>query len=233
MEKALYLDDCYLKEFDASIVSVKDIKYIALDKTAFYPVGGGQPHDTGKIICNNKEYSVIFVGKFNNEISHEVQPEGLQEGDKVHCIIDWERRYKLMRMHTATHILCRIINRETAALITGNQLGVDKTRVDLSLEDFDREKFKHFVDLVNEEIKENKDVIIKYLSKEEGQKLSNLANEDYKDLDTLRIIEIEDIDIQPCGGCHVKNTSEIKSIELDSLENKGKGRKRMYFKLID
>ena len=234
MEKALYLKDCYLKEFDAAVVSVKDNKYVILDKTGFYPLGGGQPHDTGKIIFNSEEYNVIFVGKFGNEISHEVSKPGLQEGNNVHCIINWERRYKLMRMHTAMHILCSVLHKENGCLITGNQLGEDKSRVDFGLENFDREKINFFIEKANEEIRKNKEVKISFTSKEEAEKLSKLASEDnYQNMNELRIISIVDIDTQPCGGCHVKNTSEIKEIKLDSLENKGKGRKRVYFTLLD
>lgn len=233
MTEALYLDNCYLKEFDASVVSVKDGKYVILDKTAFYPVGGGEPHDTGKIICNRNEYNVIFVGKFGGDISHEVDKPGLNVGDKVHCLVNWDRRYKLMRMHTATHILCAVINKDTGAIFTGNQLGEDKTRIDLSLESFDKEIVQRFIEKANEETRKNKDVKINFVSKEEGEKLSKLSDWDYEGMDKLRMVNVEGIDVQPCGGCHIKNTSEIKGIEFLSIENKGKGRKRIYFKLID
>lgn len=233
MAESLYLTDCYLGEFDAIVNNIKDNKYVVLDKSAFYPVGGGQPHDTGKMICNNIEYNVVFVGSFNGEVSHEVDKPGLKEGDKVHCVINWNRRYKLMRMHTATHILCGVINKETGAIFTGNQLGEDKTRIDLSLDSFDKEMVQRFIEKANEEIRKNKDIKISFVSREEGEKLSKLSDWDYSGMDKLRIIDVEDLDIQPCGGCHVKNTSEIKGIEFVSIENKGKGRKRIYFKLID
>ena len=100
MKGALYMDDSYLKEFEAAVESVKDGKYIVLDKTAFYPIGGGQPHDTGTMICNGDEYPIVYVGKFSGMISHEVAKPGLKEGDKVTGRIDWNRRYRLMRMHT-------------------------------------------------------------------------------------------------------------------------------------
>lgn len=233
MSDELYLTDCYLREFDAVVVSVNDEKYIVLDKTAFYPVGGGEPNDTGKIICSDKGYDVVFVGKFNEKISHEVDKPGLKVGDNVHCVINWNRRYRLMRMHTATHIICAVINKETGAIFTGNQLGEDKTRIDLSLESFDKEMVQRFIVKANEEIRKNKDVKISFVSKEEGEKLSKLSDWDYGNMDKMRIIDVEGIDIQPCGGCHVKNTSEIKGIQFISIENKGKGRKRIYFTLVD
>ncbi len=233
MTEVLYLKDCYLKEFDTEIVNVKDGKYIILDKTAFYPVGGGEPNDTGKIIFNDQEYNVVFVGKFENEISHEVDKEGLEIGNKVHCVVNWERRYRLMRMHTAAHILDSVIHKESGALFTGNQLGEDKSRLDFNLETFDKERMKSYIYKANQEINKNKDVIIKFMPRKEAEKFSMLPDWDYGDLDELRVIDIEDIDFQPCGGCHVKNTSEIKGVEFVSVDNKGKGRKRLYFTLVD
>ncbi|MBS3152014.1 alanyl-tRNA editing protein [Candidatus Woesearchaeota archaeon] len=233
MQEGLYLRDCYLKEFDAIIENVKDEKYIILDKTAFYPVSGGQPHDTGNIVCNDQEYNIVFVGKFDGKISHEIDKEGLKEGDKVRCIINWNRRYKLMRMHTAAHILDSVIHNESGAMFTGNQLGEDKSRLDFNLEKFDREKMKSYIEKANEEINKNKDVKITFMPKDEAEKLSMLLDWDYGDMKELRVIEIEGIDKQPCGGTHVKNTSEIKRIEFVSVENKGQGRKRLYFKLSE
>src|SRR3989338_2611371 len=135
----LCLDDSYCKECEATVTGVKDGKFIALDKNLFYPRGGGQPTDTGKIIRGNDdlnqndsnmckfgddrishEFKVVFVGKFDGKVSHEVDKEGLKEGDKVKCIIDWERRYKLMRTHTAAHVLASTMHKELGALITGN-----------------------------------------------------------------------------------------------------------------
>ena len=214
MQEGLYLRDCYLKEFDAIIENVKDEKYIILDKTAFYPVSGGQPHDTGNIVCNDQEYNIVFVGKFDGKISHEIDKEGLKEGDKVRCIINWNRRYKLMRMHTAAHILDSVIHNESGAMFTGNQLGEDKSRLDFNLEKFDREKMKSYIEKANEEINKNKDVKITFMPKDEAEKLSMLLDWDYGDMKELRVIEIEGIDKQPCGGTHVKNTSEIKRIEF-------------------
>ncbi|MBI2148452.1 alanyl-tRNA editing protein, partial [Candidatus Woesearchaeota archaeon] len=182
MQEGLYLKDCYLKEFDAVVESVKDNKYIILDQTAFYPVSGGQPNDTGKIIHNNQEYNVVFVGKFDTKISHEVDKEGLKEGDKVHCIINWERRYKLMRMHTAAHILDSVIHKESGAMFTGNQLGEDQSRLDFNLEKFDRERMKSYIEMANEEIRKNKDVKISFMPKEEASKMSMLLDWDYGDM---------------------------------------------------
>lgn len=233
MEQAIYLKDSYLQEFDSKILEVNQEKFIILDKTAFYPNSGGQPFDTGKIICNNQEYNIVFVGKFEGKISHEVDKLGLKPGDSCHCIINWDRRYRFMRYHTAAHIISGLIHKESGALITGNQLGEDKSRIDFSLENFDREKLKEYIEKANIIIKENRNVKISFVSREEAEKQSKLALGDYTDITEFRLVEIEGLDIQPCGGTHIKNTSEIKGVELVDLENKGKGRKRLYFKLID
>jgi misacylated tRNA(Ala) deacylase len=122
MTKKLFLEDSYLKECDATVQSVTDGRCVVLDRTIFYAKGEGQPNDTGKIIKGDKVYKVVYVGKFSGEISHEVDPVGLQVVDKVNCILNWARRYKLMRSHTAAHVIAALLNQGTGALITGNQL---------------------------------------------------------------------------------------------------------------
>ena len=95
MTKALFLIDSYLKETKAKVISIKDGKYVTLDQTVFYPKGGGQPHDTGKLIKGKEVYKVVYVGKFSGEISHEVDKDGLQAGDEVCCVLNWDRRNSL------------------------------------------------------------------------------------------------------------------------------------------
>lgn len=231
---ALYLDDSYAKECDATVVSVKDGKFIVLDKNVFYPTGGGQPHDTGKIVKDGEPYDVVFVGKFDGQISHEVNKEGLQKGDKVHCLIDWDRRYQFMKMHTTSHIIAAIFHKEANAMITGNQIGLEKTRFDFNIENFDREKIQLYVDHANDAIKRNLNVTISSMSKEEAMKkpgMVKLASGLPAEITELRIVQIGDVDEQADGGTHVKNTSEIGTIKLLSLENKGKNNRRLYFTL--
>ena len=232
----LCLDDSYCKECEAIVTGVKDGKFIALDKNLFYPRGGGQPTDTGKIIRGNDEFKVVFVGKFDGKVSHEVDKEGLKEGDKVKCIIDWERRYKLMRTHTAAHVLASTMHKELGALITGNELGEDKTRFDFNLENFDREKFDQVVDKVNELLKQDVDLKVYSLPRDEAMKIEGvvkLANALPPSIQILRIVEIPGIDLQADGGTHVKNLKEVGQIELIKLDNKGKSNRRIYFKLKD
>jgi misacylated tRNA(Ala) deacylase len=155
MTRTLFLDDSYLSKCDATVVSVKDGKFIILDQTVFYPKGGGQPCDTGKMIKRDETYTAVYVGKFSGEISHEVDHPGLKEGDKVHCMLDWERRYRLMRSHTAAHLFASLLCTGTGALVTGNQLEQDKIRFDFSLEKFDPEVLKKYIDKANELFKED------------------------------------------------------------------------------
>ncbi len=239
--KALYLEDSYLKEWEAQVLEVsgegeKANKSVVLNETAFYPNGGGQPYDTGKIIriSDNAEFNVIYTGKFEGKISHEIDKEGLKKGDKVKCQLDWDRRYKLMRMHTAAHILSPIIHTQTQAMITGNQLDVDKSRVDFDLEIFDQEAFKEYIKSANEIVSWNLPTKSYYVSSDQlanDKSLCKLAKGLPPNLKEIRIIEIESFDKQADGGTHVKSTKEVGKIVFLRADNKGAKRRRVYFTL--
>lgn len=232
---ALYFNDSYLKEFTTSVKSVTDDKYVVLEETAFYPASGGQPFDTGIIKWGSDEYKVVFVGKFSDSISHEVDKPGLKKGDSVTCFVDWERRYKLMRSHTAAHILSYVFHKESGAKITGNQLDLDECRIDFSLEEFDKDKIRDYVEIANSIVRENVPVSVSYLSREEAEQdssLFKLAKELPASLKELRIVSIGEYDKQADGGTHVKNTSEVGEIVITNMKNKGAGNRRVYFKLI-
>jgi len=239
--KALYLEDSYLKEWEAQVIEVsgqdeKQGRFIVLDQTAFYPNGGGQPYDAGKLIRleDNSEFQVIYTGKFEGKISHEVDKEGLKKGDKVKCFLDWKRRYKLMRMHTAAHILSPIIHTQTQALITGNQLDIEKSRIDFDLENFNKEAFKDYIKSANEIVSWNLPIKSFYVSQDQlanDKSLCKLAKGLPPDLKEIRIIEIESFDKQADGGTHVAKTSEVGKIIFLDAENKGAKRRRVYFSL--
>jgi misacylated tRNA(Ala) deacylase len=234
MTKALFLVDSYLKETKAKVISIKDGKYVTLDQTVFYPKGGGQPHDTGKLIKGKEVYNVVYVGKFSGEISHEVDQDGLQAGDEVYCVLNWDRRYKLMRSHTAAHVFASLLNKGTGALVTGNQLEEDHVRFDFSLEKFDRELLEEYLEKANKLFAT--DVPVKWyeLPKEEAMKIPGIvkmAGAFPPNLPTLRIVEIVGVDRQADGGTHVKNLREIGKIKLVKTENKGKNNRRIYFRL--
>jgi len=234
LTKALFLEDSYLRECDATVVSVKDGKYVVLDQTIFYPRGGGQPWDTGKIMSGDETYNVVYVGKFSGEISHEVDRAGLGQGDLVHCVLNWERRYKLMRSHTAAHVFATLLCNGTGALITGNQLEEDKVRFDFSLEEYDREILSTYIDRTNELLGE--DIPVKWyeLPKEEALKIPGvikMAEALPPDIPRLRIVEIVGVDKQADGGTHVRNLREVGQIEILKTQNKGKNNRRVYFTL--
>ena len=235
MSEALYLEDSYLKECDATVQSVKDGKYIVLDRTVFYPRGGGQPHDTGKIMRGDEEFKVVFVGRFEGKLSHEVDRPSLHEGDRVKCLLDWSRRYTIMRMHTAAHVLAATMHKEIGVLITGNQLGEDRTRFDFNMEDFDREKFEMIVKQANKTLSQDLELKTYVLPREKAMEIEGvvkLANALPPSIKELRIVEIPGIDVQADGGTHVKNLREIGQIKILKLENKGKNNRRVYFTLI-
>ncbi|MFA5076863.1 MAG: alanyl-tRNA editing protein AlaXM [Candidatus Micrarchaeia archaeon] len=234
MDEPLYLQDSYCRECDAKVLEILEPKKIVLDKNIFYPRGGGQAMDKGQFVRGTDIFNVVNVEKREGKIVHEVDREGLAVGDSVHCILDWERRYALMRMHTAAHILAATFVNETGALITGNQLEVDKTRFDFALENFDRAKFDEVVKKANETIAKSIELKIYSLPREEALKIPGvvkLANALPPSISILRIVEIPGADIQADGGTHVKNTSEIGRIEILKLENKGAANRRIYFTL--
>ncbi len=232
MTEALYMKDSYLKKWEAKIVSVKDDKYVVLDKTAFYPKGGGQPWDEGYFFKNGEKFKVVYVGKFSGEISHEVEKPGLSEGDIVSCEIDWERRYTYMRFHTACHLLSNLLFRRANAKITGNQIELDKARMDFSMEDYSPEKLRTYVEESNEIIKQNLPITIETMSRVavlEEPELARLAIGLPKNLQEFRIVKIGEIDRQVDGGTHVNSLREIGEIEMTKTVNKGKNNRRLYF----
>ena len=234
MTQTIFFDNCYQKEADATVVAAEGSK-VELDKTVFCYQGGGQLADNGKITCNGSEYNVVDVKKENGALMHYLDKEGLKAGDKAHCVLDWERRHKLMRYHTAAHILSAIVNRKTGALITGNQIEPEQARFDFNLENFDRAVIEECVKEANAAIRRSMAVKMYFLPREEALKIPGmvkLAAAVPPQVANLRIVEIGDVDTQADGGTHVKNTAEIGQIEIIKLDNKGKSNRRIYFRLI-
>ena len=228
MTRRLFWEDMYMKTFDARVVSVQGDR-VVLDQTAFNPRGGGLVSDRGTVNGANLAEAV----KEGEEIVHVMEsPPGFKPGEAVHCVLDWERRHRIMRMHTAAHILSAVVNGETGALITGNQIAPDESRVDLSLEQFDREKLAHYVERVNEVVRRAVDVRTFFMRREEALAtpgLVKLANAMPPSLEMLRIVQIGDVDTQADGGVHVKNTAEIGRVTGLKSDNKGKSNRRIYF----
>ena len=228
MTRRLYWEDMYMKAFDAEVVSVQGDR-VVLDQTAFNPRGGGLVSDRGTV----NGASLAEAVKEGEEIVHVMEsPPGFKPGEAVHCILDWERRYRIMRMHTAAHILSTVVNGETGALITGNQIAPDESRVDLNLEQFDREKLAHYIERVNDVVRRAVDVRTFFMKREEALAtpgLVKLANAMPPSLEMLRIVQIGDVDTQADGGVHVKNTREIGRVTGLKSDNKGKSNRRIYF----
>ena len=228
MTRKLFWEDMYLKEFDAKVESVDGTRAV-LDQTAFNPRGGGLVSDTGTL----GGLGVSEVVKEGEEIIHVLgAPPGFGPGAIVHGVLDWDRRSRIMRMHTSAHILSAVVNRETGALITGNQISPDESRVDFNLENFDRGKMSDYVEMVNGAVRRELDVKTYFMKREEA--LANpgfvkLANAMPPSLEMLRIVEIGDVDTQADGGVHVKNTREIGRVVGLKTENKGKSNRRLYF----
>ena len=233
MSKALYLEDMLLKEFEAEVVSIKDGKYIVLDQTAFYPKSGGIANDEGTLTRGNEVFNVVYVGKFSGQISHEVNKEGLQEGDRITGRLDWDRRYKLMRYHTAAHVLSGAFYKNLGAKITGNDIAtLEQGRIDFNLEHFDRSLIEAQVARSNDIIQENHLVEVYDLKRSQVEKdpdLVKLAMGIPKGIKEVRIVDIKNFDRQPDGGCHIQSLKEIGTISIKKLVNKGKNNRRLYF----
>lgn len=230
----LFWKDAYIKEFDAKIVKIEDLEdgkfALILDKTTFNPRGGGLVSDTGTI---NGE-SVIEVRKRGEEILHVIDGDKgkFSEGMQVHGVIKWDRRYRIMRMHTSAHALSALFRKETNALITGNEIRPDKSRVDFNLKEFDKQLMLNLCEKVNKFITKDLPVKTYFLKREEALKIpdiTKLAEAKLPDVEFLRIVEIEGLDIQADGGPHVKSLKEIGRIIPLKFENKGKGNRRLYF----
>ena len=222
----------YIKEFDATVTKNKK-DYICLDKTAFYPLGGGQPSDTGIIKWNNKVSKVKEVIKKGDTIKHIIEGEKPSVGTKIHAKIDWDKRYSHMRMHTAQHIISGIIFDDYNARTVGNQIHADYSRVDFHPAKFTNEDIKIIENKFNKIVKQNLEVKI---YEEERESLEKRVDQQRAHLDLLpkfvtklRIVEIEGFDICPCAGTHVKNTSEIPAIIKIKKETKGKDKTRLIY----
>jgi misacylated tRNA(Ala) deacylase len=222
----------YVYEFDATVTHINEDGNIEFDKTYFYPTGGGQPNDLGIVKRNDEEFEIIDVRKKDGHIVHVVSKAGLVEGDQVHCIIDQERREKHRKMHTATHVLCAVIEKAENTKVTGNQIGTERTRIDFNLENYDVERLKKYIDEANTIIRSNIPVRKFVTSRDELLKnpdLVKLAIGFPENVTEVHMIEIGEFDIQPCGGTHVDSLNEIGTLVFDKSESKGKNNRRVSF----
>jgi len=225
--RKLFWEDAYIKEFDAVVTAVED-NQVWLDQTAFNGRGGGLPGDVGWL----NDAKVIDSIKKGDDIIHIVEPDPFKVGDRVHGKLDWEKRYKIMRMHTAAHLLIGLMSKE-GLLVTGNQLGYEESRMDFNMEVLDRDKILRYTEEANEIAAKGGKVKIYFIKREEALKdkgLVKMAAAMPPEVDEWRIVDIG-IDKQPDGGVHVADLKEIGKIKITKFENKGKNNRRLYFTL--
>jgi misacylated tRNA(Ala) deacylase len=230
MTEMLYLLDCYGKEFEAIVTAVRGDE-IELDRTFFYPESGGQPSDLGTILVNGKETKMVHARKEGDGVWHKIEGKMPSVGDRVRGVIDWTRRYTLMRYHTALHVLSRILYDEFRAGITGNQIGLDKSRMDFATDMYDKERISYIEEKTNLAIAKNYPIKLYMLPRQEAMTVID-QNRTRIDLlpthiDAIRIVEIVGYDFEACGGTHLSSTGEIGKLRIAKIENKGKNNKRM------
>ncbi|MCC6175794.1 MAG: alanyl-tRNA editing protein [Chloroflexi bacterium] len=230
MTDLLYTTDAYLQQFDALVVKIRDGALI-LDRTAFYPTGGGQPCDTGSLSWDGGACRVVEVKKQAGDVLHKIEGEPPAVGTLLHGQIDWDRRYTLMRHHTALHSMSGVIYRLYGALVTGGQMYVDRARMDFALEDLSPEKVQAIEDETNRLLAEGHPVHVKILPRDEAFAIPDLIRTNVNllppQIQDIRVIDIEGIDQQADGGTHVNDTREVGRVRITRTENKGRINKRL------
>ena len=238
MTNLLYQTDSYLQEFEAQILSVdNETRAVALDQTAFYPGGGGQPCDIGSLLVNGVVYPVDKVRKQGDDVLHFLggdaplpAPNSASRGT-----LDWARRYKLMRTHTALHVLCGTVFRDYGALVTGGDMEPLKGRMDFEFETMKGELVREIEAAVNAESAKARDVRIKILPREEAFQIPDLIRTKInllpEGITQVRTVEIVGLDLQADGGTHVRNTNEIGKVRVADYKSKGAINKRLYIEV--
>jgi misacylated tRNA(Ala) deacylase len=231
----LFRADSYLKECSATVISA-DGRGIVLDRTVFYPTGGGQPGDTGALVLADGTSIAIAdaIKGDGTDVVHVPAPgQSLPApGTAVTAMIDWERRYKHMRMHSALHLLCAVVTGD----VTGGQIGADKSRLDFNVPGEALDK-----DHINRElarlIGEDKPVAPRWIDDAElaarPELVRTMSVKPPSGQGRVRLLDIEGVDLQPCGGTHVARTSEIGAIEVAKIENKGRQNRRVNLRFAE
>jgi len=238
MTQLLYQTDSYLKEFTANIVSVDETtRSLMLDRSAFYPGGGGQPCDFGMLEVAGISYSVEKVKKQGDNVLHFIggidplpPPNSASAGT-----LDWVRRYDLMRTHTAMHILCGTVFRDYGAKVTGGEMEPRKGRLDFEFETMHAELVRDIESAINVEVQQRRDIRVKILPREEAFQIPDLIRTKInllpEGIQQVRTVEIVGLDLQADGGTHVMNTSEVGRIRIADYKSKGAINKRIYIEI--
>ena len=241
MTELLYHLNSYQKEFDAQVnVSNEELHAIQLDKTCFYPGGGGQPYDSGSLISSTGiDLGFNRARIINGEHWHILDSEKTlpEIGKSVHGIISWDNRYRLMRTHTAMHILCGVVFRDYGALVTGGDMQPLEARMDFEFESMAKELVAVIEAAVNKEVQFAHPIQVKIQSREEAFKIPDLIRTKInllpEHVSEIRTVEIVGLDLQADGGTHVANTKEVGKIHITDYKSKGKINKRIYVTVED
>ncbi|HMR98157.1 MAG TPA: alanyl-tRNA editing protein [Anaerolineales bacterium] len=238
MTELLYQTDSYLQEFDATIVNIlPDERAIVLDRSAFYPGGGGQPCDFGSLTIAGVIYPVEKVKKQGDDVLHFLGGTAPlpTPNSASHGTLDWARRHKLMRTHTALHVLCGTIFRDYGAQVTGGNMEPLKGHLDFEFATMRGELVREIETAINSEVKQGREIRVNILPREEAFQIPdlirtkiNLLPEGIKE---VRTIEIVGLDLQADGGTHVRNTSEVGTIRVSDYKSKGAINKRIYIEV--
>jgi misacylated tRNA(Ala) deacylase len=236
----LYQTNSYLTEFDANVVGLDvDNHGVILDRTAFYPGGGGQPYDINVLYYSNTTLAVKRVKKIGDVVMHFLENDPNLPGleTKIHGLINWEQRYKLMRTHTALHILCGVVFRDYGASVTGGDMEPLKGRMDFEFETMHKELVNEIEKSVNDEITNARAIKVAILSREDAFQIPDLIRTKInllpEGIQKVRVVEIVGLDTQADGGTHVNNTSEVGMIRVVDYKSKGKINKRIYIELTE
>lgn len=236
MATALYLEDAYKTSCETEVIKVEGNK-VFVKETVFYPTGGGQECDTGVIVQDGSVFAVEKVKKEQGEIVHYIKDEAQVKLGPVKLEMNWERRHNLMRHHSLLHLIGAVVYEKYGALCTGNQIYPDKARIDFNeLQELSSVEVEEIVEEVNKLIKQNKEISTRYMSREEAENAVGMIKTAINLLPTtiqeIRIVTIENLDEQACGGTHVKNTSEIGTLVIDKVKSKGKQNRRFEVRAI-
>lgn len=234
MSELLYVTDAYCQTFDAKVMGVVE-GGVVLDRTAFYPGGGGQPADTGSLIANGQTWEVTAVKRLAGQVVHVVTGEPPGVGTAVTGQLNWQRRYQLMRTHTAMHILCGVIWRDYGASVTGGNMDPLQGRMDFEFETMRQELVAEIEAAVNKEVAAARPTRVQILPREQAFQIPDLIRTKInllpEGITEIRTVELVGLDLQADGGTHVANTSEVGQMRVVDYKSKGKINKRIYVEL--
>ncbi|NOZ05751.1 MAG: alanyl-tRNA editing protein [Chloroflexi bacterium] len=234
MAELLYLEDSYLRDFQATVAGVS-ARGVWLDRTAFYPGGGGQPYDVGVLRAGDQMWTVTGMERESGHLIHRLDGSAPPAGTIVRGTLDWSRRYHLMRTHTALHILCGVIWRDYRAHVTGGAMEPGRARMDFEFERMEKALVREIESRINVEVEAARPIHAAILPREEAFQIPDLIRTKINllppHIQEVRTIEIEGLDLQADGGTHVHNTREVGPIHIVGYKSKGRINKRLMIEL--